>query len=119
MSFLNSLKERFLASSFETLKETERFNVIRFDVEFRGKKYWVVTTDGLYTYKMPVSDKYRGKEHVELCFAMEHNWDFSEEAYQWPIEKLVWLGNFMLDRETWFGAGHTIPNGNPPMPLSI
>ena len=118
MSFLEHLQQRFPQSGFETLVVGDRFNIIRFDVQFRGKKYFVICTDGLWKYRMPVTPKYEGKEHIELSVCVEDDWDFEEENNQWIPEKLEWLGNFLLDRKTWFGAGHTIPNGNPPKPLS-
>lgn len=119
MLFLDRLKERFPQSSFEILKEETAFNIILFDLEFRGKKYKVFSTDGLYQYKMNVSPKYVGKEHIELCVCVEDDWNINDKEQQWPIEKLAWLGNYMLEKQTWFGAGHTIPNGNPPQSISL
>jgi len=28
-----------------------------------------------------------------------------------------WLAHFAHDQRTWVGAGHTVPNGNPPVPF--
>lgn len=118
MSFLEQVKLRFPNSTFETLSSTPKFDIIRFDVEYLGKKYFTICTSGLWNYTMPVSEKYKGKEHIEICFCVEADWDFEDSEHQWPIDKLILLGNYLLERQTWFGAGHTIPNGNPPQPLS-
>jgi hypothetical protein len=33
------------------------------------------------------------------------------------VETLKFLARFPHDQRTWIGAGHTIPNGNPPAPM--
>jgi hypothetical protein len=119
MLFLEQLNKRFPTSNFDVLNENSSFSIIRFDIEFRGKKYWVVSTNGLWKYTMPVSPKYAGKEHVELCVCVEEDWDFSDKEHLWPAEKLAWLGNYMLEKQSWFGEGHTIPNGKPPQAISV
>lgn len=119
MLILEQLKKRFPTANFETLNEGDSFNIIRYDVEFMEKKYWVISTHGLWKYTMPVSPKYEGKEYNELCICVEQDWDFTDKEHLWPVDKLMWLGNYMLEKESWFGEGHTIPNGKPPQPLSI
>jgi hypothetical protein len=118
MTFTEQIKQRFSNSNVQILSSSENFDIILFEVEYLGKKYLTLSTSGLNKYTMPVSPKYAGKEHIELCFCFDADWDFEDEDHQWPIEKLNTLGNYLLEKQTWFGAGHTIPNGNPPQPLS-
>lgn len=119
MSFFEHIQNRFPNSVVKQIATTTHFNIICFEVEYLGKKYITISTDGLWKYTMPVAPKYAGKEHIELCICVENDWDLNDEDHQWPVEKLIWLGEFMLHKKSWFGAGHTIPNGEPPAPLSI
>lgn len=119
MRIVEKLQERFPESKIEVVKEQPDFEILKLIIPFSKKTYTIICTSGLSDYQMPVTHKYDGKEHIELCFCAESDWDIeNNEGYTWIYDRLEWLANFMLERKTWFGAGHTIPNGKPPMPLS-
>lgn len=118
MSFKQQLQERFPDSSVQTVSESEKFNLLQFTFPYFKKKYTIICTEGLSDYAMPVTHKYEGSEHIELCFCCESDWDLTDPNYSWVFDKLDWLGAFLLERKTWFGVGHTIPNGKPPVALS-
>lgn len=44
--------------------------------------------------------------------------DFSDERNYWPVRWLKKVGILPHDQDTWLGPGHTIPNGDPPIPLA-
>lgn len=81
----------------------------------------VVMTATLSDYKMPVLDKWVGREFNELYFCLPTYWDF--EAYSNPNSSWIYtwiykLERFVRDRNTWYGPGHTIPTANPEVPIS-
>lgn len=116
-SFITCLQERFPNSIISTIRESDGFDILQFTITSQ-KDYTIFCTKGLSNYKMPVSHNYKGKEHIELCFCAEADWDFNNVNYNWIPDKLEMLGKYMLEKQTWFGVGHTIPNGKPTVPLS-
>jgi len=49
-------------------------------------------------------------QRVELIF-------YCEEPRDEYIETLRWVAHFPHDSKSWLGHGHTMPNGNPPVPF--
>jgi hypothetical protein len=81
----------------------------------------IVMTKGLSDYKMPVSPKWEGREFNEIFFCLPTYWDFddvSNDNQNWIYTWLFKLENFVREKQTWFGPGHTIPAGNPPASIS-
>ena len=61
--------------------------------------------------------------YAELMICLPETWEISEEAlkdesYYWPIRWLKMLARFPHDHKTWLGFAHTMPNGDPPEPLT-
>jgi len=81
----------------------------------------VISTAKLHEYTMPVSEKWVGREYSEICFCLPAHWDLDDlqnPNFNWVYEWLYQLERFVLDRNTWFGPGHSIPCGNPPSAIS-
>jgi hypothetical protein len=81
----------------------------------------LVISTRLANYRMPVSDKYAGHEHNELCFVLPSYWDFEDYQnpnFSWIYDWLYRLETYLLEKKTWFGHGHSIAAGNPPSALS-
>lgn len=81
----------------------------------------VLMTDGLSHYKMPVPEKYKERPFNEIYFALPSYWEIDESdnpKMNWPIQKIKKLANHVIEKETWYGPGHTFSNGNPSEPLS-
>lgn len=81
----------------------------------------VVMTTKLSEYTMPVSEKWKGREHNELFFCLPTYWDFEDHTNpnsNWIFEWLFRLENFVYEKNTWLGPGHSIPCGNPPTAIS-
>lgn len=81
----------------------------------------VIVTNGLRDYKMPVPEKMMGREYNELYFCLPSYWEWDDLenprmnwVYPW-IQKLV---KFVVEKETWFGPGHTMPCGKDMEQLS-
>lgn len=76
----------------------------------------VIMTNGLSNYTMPVSEKWLGREFNELCICLPSYWEIDDTTnpnFTWVYSWLYRLENFIREKNTWFGPGHTIPAGNP------
>ncbi|TSJ46283.1 suppressor of fused domain protein [Fluviicola chungangensis] len=81
----------------------------------------VIMTASLSDYKMPVLEKWVGREFNEIFFCLPAYWDFEDYTNpncSWIYSWLYKLERFVRDKNTWFGPGHTIPTGNPEVPIS-
>jgi hypothetical protein len=59
---------------------------------------------------MSVPAEAEAPRRVELIF-------YCSEPKQEYAETMRWLAHFPHNQKSWIGAFHTIPNGNPPVPL--
>ena len=81
----------------------------------------VLMTNGLSNYKMPVHEKEEGKEYNELCFCLPGYWEWEDRQNpntNWIFHWIQRLAKYVIDNETWFGHGHTMPCGKDMEPLS-
>lgn len=81
----------------------------------------IVMTCGMSERPMPGADPQW--ERAELCISLPREWPLEAEKWQedewgWPIREVLRLREFPFQHNTWFGFGHTIPNGDPPQPLA-
>jgi hypothetical protein len=81
----------------------------------------LVMTCGLSGYEMPVSGKWEGREYNEIFFCLPAYWDFEDHSNPnsgWIFDWIFRLESFVREKQTWFGPGHTIAAGNPPVSIS-
>jgi hypothetical protein len=93
----------------------EKYSFLALEIQKRSK-IKVLMTNGLSDYKMPVLEKFLGREFNELYFCLPSYWDLddhSNENMNWVFEILYKLHKHVIEKETWFGLGHTIPFKNP------
>jgi hypothetical protein len=114
-----TLIERFGENNVKThLSASENdFPLLEIKIEMRSEII-VLMTNGLSDYAMPVPEKYKERNHAELYFCLPSYWDLTTENGKWVIEWIQKLAKHCIEKETWYGIGHTFPNGNPAMPLS-
>jgi hypothetical protein len=60
--------------------------------------------------------------YAELVLCLPPTWKLSQQAFKdqrnyWPVEWLKRVARLPHEYQTWVGAGHTIPNGDPPEPF--
>lgn len=117
-----ALEQRFGSKNITRLEKEAGQSVDLVHISLQPTKpFTVLTTLGLSTYTMPVLPKHKGREHIELCFCLPGYWDLSDREnprLNWVISWLYKLSNFLVEKETWFGTGHTIPVSNPLAPIS-
>lgn len=89
---------------------------------------WTFVTCGMSARTMAVPEAALNSQPplAELMIALPRDWAFSSEsgdilgkhAGDYPISLIRSLAHFPHDYATWLGAGHTIPNGDPPVPIA-
>lgn len=81
----------------------------------------VVMTNGLSNYQMPVPEKWEDRAFNELYFCLPSYWeweDLGNPNTNWVFDWLQKLAAYVVEKETWFGHGHTMPCGKEMKPLS-
>jgi hypothetical protein len=75
-----------------------------------GSDTYSLVTSGMSDLAMRTPAGAGVPRRVELIF-------YCKEPKQEYLETLRWLAHFPHDQKAWIGAGHTIPNGDPPAPF--
>ena len=81
----------------------------------------VLMTNGLSDFKMPVHEKHIGEEFNELYFLLPNYWNIEaieNQNFNWVFSWLQRLKNFAIEKNAWYGHGHTFPCGKEMNPLS-
>ena len=119
---LEQLKLRFGEHRVSILpkEQDSEVELIKINLELRLYPVTVIMTHGLCNYEMPVPNE-QSNPHIELFACLPSYWDWEDlnnPKYAWPFEWLTKLSKHLIEKKTWFGAGHTFSNGTPPLPLS-
>lgn len=122
MELIASLEQRFGAHRVHQISNPlhPEQRLIRLYLEL-NVPITIIMTHGLSEYRMPVSEKWVGREFNELCICLPTYWDLDDTTnpnFTWVYDWLFRLENFVREKQTWFGPGHSIPTGNPPVPIS-
>jgi hypothetical protein len=84
---------------------------------------WIsLVTSGMSDIPMNAPEGSEAWRFAELMIRLPADWKLDEEslkdeAHYWPLRWLKNLARFAHEYETWLSYGHSIPNGNPPVPL--
>lgn len=109
---IEELKERFGATNVSLYKKiNETIEILQVQLEKNNQPIRLLITHGLSNYSMPVHERYKGREFNELFFCIPNYWDLSEidnPNRQWPVDWLEKLAQHVMEKETWFGPGHSI-----------
>lgn len=111
------LKERLHITEFQRISLHNSFSLLLFTY-VKNYPIQILMTDGLSTYNQPVPEKFKAHQNIELYFALPSYWDITSLAMEWPKLWLEKLTTHLTEKQTWFGTGHTIPNGKPIAPFS-
>lgn len=124
---IENLKNRFGEEKIRTIhaqhsenEALKNYPFLLIDVEMRSSVQ-LLMTNGLSEYRMPIPEKFAGKEHVELCFCLPSYWDLDDienQAVMWVYDVLFRLQQYVRKKETWFGLGHTFPFTSSLDPIS-
>lgn len=123
---MNSELQKALAERFGEHRVTEipvlegEIPLLLLDLELKSP-VTVVMTNGLSDYKMPVPEKWQGYEHTELYFCLPSYWEWDaldNPQMNWIYPWIQRLAKHVVEKNTWFGHGHTMPCGADMKPLS-
>ena len=82
-----------------------------------GRPWWTLVTCGMAARPMSPPPEVDGADRfAELVLCLPPDWPLDEA--KWPFGLLQFLARLPHEYETWFAAGHTVPNGDPPEPLA-
>lgn len=89
----------------------------------RERPFYTLVTSGMSDRPMTTPPEAAGWEHAELMVYLPPDWPMTQESWEdesnyWPIRLLKMLARFPHEYDTWIAEGHTIPNGDPPMPYA-
>ncbi|HZH86338.1 MAG TPA: suppressor of fused domain protein [Brumimicrobium sp.] len=101
-------------------QDSDYVDLLKIEVE---KKFplTILSTNGMSSYKMPVPERYKGREYTEVLFCLPGYWDLNDKDnanMNWPLKDLQKLAKNVIENESWYGPGHTIANGNPSTGIS-
>lgn len=109
-----ALQERFGEHRVQEIPTKEgQIKLLALDLELKSP-VTVIVTNGLSEYTMPVPEKYADRGHNELYFCLPDYWeweDLNNNRTNWVFEWIDRLAKYVVEKETWFGPGHTIPCG--------
>lgn len=116
-----ALENRFGAHRVQEIATPEGdIPLLMLDLELKTP-VTVLMTNGLRDYKMPVPEKMEGFEYNELFFCLPSYWEWedrSNASMNWVFEWIQKLAKYVVEKETWFGHGHTLPTGKDMLALS-
>jgi hypothetical protein len=84
---------------------------------------YTLITSGMSDLPMTAPSGKEGYRYTELTLSLPASWPMSENELQednnyWPVRWLKTIARLPHGQNTWVSLGHTIPNGDPPMPFS-
>jgi hypothetical protein len=89
------------------------------------RPWLTVCTMGMSALPMTLPEDAGVPDFAELLIALPGDWPFSDEAFEelgedawWPFRWLKELARLPISYDTFLGPGHTVPNGDPPEPLT-
>lgn len=120
MQLKEALIERFGGHRVLDAPFFEGLPLLVLDLELKSP-VTVIVTNGLSDYKMPVPEKWEGREYNELYFCLPSYWeweDLKNPNTNWVFDWIQRLAKYVVEKETWFGHGHTLSIGNDYKQLS-
>ena len=87
------------------------------------RPYLMIVTSGMSDLAMTVPDGAEELRYAELMIALPADWPLDPESlknerHYWPLRALKFLARLPHEHDTWLAWGHTIPNGDPPVPFA-
>lgn len=87
------------------------------------RNYYTLYTTGMSALPMHTPEDAKDYAFAELMICLPPDWPIMEEElessdYYWPIGWLKTLARLPHDYNTWLSWGHTIPHGDPAMPIA-
>ena len=74
----------------------------------------VLMTNGLSNYNMPVPERLMNRNFHEIYFCLPSYWEWEDTEnpqMNWVFPWIKRLAKYVVDKQSWFGPGHTMPCG--------
>jgi hypothetical protein len=74
----------------------------------------VLMTNGLSDYNMPVPERLQNRNFNEIYFCLPSYWEWEDTEnpqMNWVFPWIKRLAKYVVDKQSWFGPGHTMPCG--------
>ena len=74
----------------------------------------VLMTNGLSDYNMPVPERLMNRNFNEIYFCLPSYWEWEDTEnpqMNWVFPWIKRLAKYVVDKQSWFGPGHTMPCG--------
>ena len=74
----------------------------------------VLMTNGLSNYNMPVPERLMNRNFNEIYFCLPSYWEWEDTEnpqMNWVFPWIKRLAKYVVDKQSWFGPGHTMPCG--------
>ena len=86
------------------------------------RPFTFLVTTGMSEIPMNVPPGAEEWQYAELIVTLPPDWELSQESFKdernyWPIRWLKTLARFPHDFATWLSHGHSIPTGDPSVPV--
>jgi len=114
---------RHLAPATLVIHEV-RSEIVHLDVHLvppgAERPFWFLFTTGMSALPMRVPPGMGLVPHAELSLMLPAYWKVDREVWKreprwyWPVRELLSAARYPHRNKTWFGAGHTFANGEPP-----
>jgi hypothetical protein len=87
------------------------------------RPFHALVTSGMSELPMTTPPGAEAFQYAELIVLLPPAWPLSQEAFEdeanyWPVRWLKQLARLPHEFGTWLGYGHSIPNGDPPVPFA-
>lgn len=120
-TLLSALISRFGESAITEIQGKEgELPLIHLKLDLKSP-VTILMTNGLSSYEMPVPEKVKGREFIELYFCLPSYWDLADTDNpntNWVFPWIQRLAKHVFDKQTWYGHGHSMPCGADKKPLS-
>jgi len=87
------------------------------------RNFYTLITSGMSDQPMPAPSGRENYRYTELTLSLPAAWPMSpdelqDDANYWPVRWLKTIARLPTGQNAWVSLGHTVPNGNPPVPFS-
>ena len=106
----------------EIVSDNVHIDIHRVDPSERRNSYTLITS-GMSDQPMPAPSGRENYRYTELTLSLPAAWPMSpdelqDDANYWPVRWLKTIARLPTSQNAWVSLGHTVPNGNPPVPFS-
>ncbi|MBD3638059.1 MAG: suppressor of fused domain protein [Crocinitomicaceae bacterium] len=112
----NPLNSIIRVTDDQVVHENKDFGFTIHSCKIEDPSVQLLITNGLRNHKQEVNKENEKYQHIELYVCLPDYWNLSK--HPWPLHWLNRIAQVPQKNNTWFGAGDTIPAGNPPSEVS-